>query len=223
MNTTLWTRNQINPFILFTCIVLTSVTSASAQSAIIDNEHGADLIKSFSCHREQKDIQLNWVSESEPDASWFIVERSRDRHEFISIGKVNARRGTENSSYLFTDSGLPEGVHYYYRLRQVSEYGITKYSQAISVDNTDASAQMQVLSDLNTVKVNYLLTTPAAEQVTLEVCTTDGIVLFEQNESLMAGRNQLSIALTGMRSGKYLLKVLGKKELPEHVESFVKL
>ena len=63
----------------------------------------------------------------------------------------------------------------------------------------------------------------AAEQVTLEVCTTDGIVLFEQNESLMAGRNQLSIALTGIRSGKYLLKVLGKTELPEHVESFVKL
>jgi hypothetical protein len=223
MNTTLWTRNQINPFILFACIVFTSVTCASAQSAIIDNDHGADLIKSFSCHREQKDIQLNWVSESEPDASWFIVERSLDRHEFISIGKVNARRGPDNSSYRFTDAGLPEDAHYYYRLRQVSEYGITKYSQAVSIDNTDASAQMQVLSDLNTVKVNYLLTTPAAEQVTVEVCTTDGIVLFEQNDSLMAGRNQLSIALTGMRSGKYLLKVLGKNELPAHVESFVKL
>ena len=223
MNTPLWTRNQINPIILFICIFFASVTCASAQSTIIDNDHAADLIKSFSCHREQKDIQLNWVSESEPDASWFIVERSRDRHEFIPIGKVNARRGVDNSSYQFTDPGLSEGGHYYYRLRQVSEYGITKYSQAISVDNTDPSAQMQVFSDLNTVKVNYLLTTPAAGQVTVEVCTTNGIVLFEQNDALTAGRNRLSIVLTGMRSGKYVLKVLDKNKLSEDVESFVKL
>ncbi len=134
----------------------------------------------------------------------------------------------DNASYWFTDSGLIELLKAPMLLLPADGSGMsiwdpTKYSQAISVDNTDASAQMQVLSDLNTVKVNYLLTTPAAEQVTLEVCTTNGIVLFEQNESLMAGRNQLSIALTGIRSGKYLLKVLGKTELPEHVESFVKL
>jgi hypothetical protein len=226
MNTTLWTKNQITPILLSVCIVFTAVTAASAQSAIIDNDHAADLVKSFSCHREQKDIQLSWLAESEPDASWFIVERSqdsKDSHEFVSIGRINAKRGVDDVSYQFTDPGVSEGAHYHYRIRQVNEYGITKYSQAISLDNADPSAQMQVFSDLTTVKVDYLLTTQAAKQVTVEVCNNNGIVLFEQNDLLMAGRNRLSIVLTGMKSGKYILKVLDKNKISEDTESFVKL
>jgi|HubBroStandDraft_1064217.scaffolds.fasta_scaffold06823_7 hypothetical protein len=220
MSASLRTRKRNNPIILLTCILVTAVTSTSAQTVIIDKDHSATLIQSFTCHREQEDVLLSWVFENEPDAKWFIVERSLDNHQFVPIGKIEIRHRRRPSPYRFTDPNLVDGAHYYYRLQQVNDEGLNRYSETISLENKDA--QLQVLSDLTTVRINYLLTSPG-EQVTVQVCTTDGIVLFEQKDQLAAGRNRLCIALTDLKSGKYVLKVLDKQQLPEHVASFAKL
>jgi hypothetical protein len=220
MSASLRTRKRNNPIILLTCILVTAVTSTSAQTVIIDKDHSATLIQSFTCHREQEDVLLTWVFENEPDAKWFIVERSGDNHPFLPIGKIEIRHRSRPSLYRFTDPNRTDGAHSFYRLRQVNAEGLTRYSEAISLENKDA--QLQVLSDLTTVRINYLLTSPG-EQVTVQVCTTDGIVLFEQKDKLAAGRNRLCIALTDLKSGKYVLKVLDKQQLPEHVASFVRL
>lgn len=75
-------------------------------------------------------IVLNWTTKSEINSRNFVIERSSDGMQFISIGTQNARgNSSQLSQYSFMDDNVSAGIWYYYRLRQVDMNNAEKLSE----------------------------------------------------------------------------------------------
>ncbi len=87
---------------------------------------------SFTAKPEGDRIQLAWTTTMEQDADRFIVERSRDLGEFVTVGEVVVKGLTdERQAYRLTDWNPQPGVNYY-RLKQVDQEGIFHSFKPIS-------------------------------------------------------------------------------------------
>lgn len=76
---------------------------------------------------------LSWVTASEKNNDYFILERSEDAHEFTQIGKIDGA-GNSNTflNYQYIDA-KPINQVAYYRLKQVDFDGQYSYSQVIAL------------------------------------------------------------------------------------------
>lgn len=83
-------------------------------------------------------VILNWSTASEQNADRFLIQRSSDASEFISVGSRQSAGTTDRQQYYsLTDESPRNGLNYY-RLKQVDRDGSAVYSKAIAV-RVDAS------------------------------------------------------------------------------------
>ena len=89
---------------------------------------------------EQKtngDKRISWLTASEINSDYFVVERSVDGINFLRIGeKKAAGYSTQIIEYYFIDQSETNGTRYY-RLKQVDMDGSFTYSRVISIDAHD--------------------------------------------------------------------------------------
>jgi len=78
-------------------------------------------------------VYLYWKTASEISNDYFIIERSLDAKQFITIGKVKGKGNRLSEvTYHFKDE-ISGSETYYYRLKQVDFNGIFEYSESIAV------------------------------------------------------------------------------------------
>ena len=87
-------------------------------------------IKYFSNYNE-----LEWITATETNNDYFVLERSENASDWIEIGRVSGS-GTSQSTkkYSFKDSGFKNTLNYY-KLSQVDYNGDSKKSKIIAIDN----------------------------------------------------------------------------------------
>jgi hypothetical protein len=79
--------------------------------------------------------QLKWVTATETNNDYFILERSEDGLNWTKIGKVDGSGSSyQNKTYSFNDNGFKNTLNYY-RLTQVDYNGESKKSKMIAIDN----------------------------------------------------------------------------------------
>src|SRR5688572_26237834 len=72
--------------------------------------------------------ELDWTTSKDADTDHFIIERSSDASDFITIGEVSVgETGVDKEIYQFMDKAALEGNNYY-RLQQVNSRGEIEYS-----------------------------------------------------------------------------------------------
>ncbi|GAB2529403.1 T9SS type A sorting domain-containing protein [Spirosoma aerophilum] len=87
---------------------------------------------SFTAKAEGDRVQLAWKTANEYNADHFLVERSHDLSEFVSIGTVAAHGATNEPQYYgLTDLNPKSGVNYY-RLKQIDINGTAHAYKPIS-------------------------------------------------------------------------------------------
>ena len=82
---------------------------------------------SFTAKPEGDRVQLAWATTSERDADRFVVERSTDLREYVSVGEVAAKGTTDTRQYYGLTDTNPLPGNNYYRLRQIDRDG-TNYT-----------------------------------------------------------------------------------------------
>lgn len=88
----------------------------------------------FSGRQREDQIELNWVTASEKNFDYFLVERSADGKNYNSIATLKGKgSSTVGANYLITDEKPFAGVSYY-RLKSVDVDGAFEYSKTISVE-----------------------------------------------------------------------------------------
>jgi len=81
----------------------------------------------------QKQVVLNWTTTSETENASFIIERSQDGKEWVSIGqKEGAGTSTTPISYNYIDDNPLLGLSYY-RLQYIDIDGFIEYSKRIKI------------------------------------------------------------------------------------------
>lgn len=87
---------------------------------------------SFTAKSEGNRVQLAWATTAERDADRFVVERSADLREYVSVGEVAAKGTTDTRQYYgLTDTNPLPGANYY-RLRQMDRDGTVHTFKPVS-------------------------------------------------------------------------------------------
>ncbi|CAH1001455.1 hypothetical protein LEM8419_02358 [Neolewinella maritima] len=168
----------------------------------------------FTATADDAGVLLRWTTSSETENAGFTVEASPDGTRFAAIGEV-AGQGTttETQHYSLTDP-TPRAGTTYYRLRQTDFDGTFSLSDVVSVDFVvthsilgnpypNPSAATQVTLDY---------TTEQSRTLTGRLYGITGQVLRQWRQDVGAGRSQLTVDLTDLSAGVYLLQLHDGRE-----------
>lgn len=101
-------------------------------------------LTSFEAIRGQLDVQLNWMTSSEMNNDYFMIQRSTNAMEWNEIGMLRGKGTTiHKNSYEFVDD-FPALGNNYYRLMQVDFDGKERFSNVVWIEFLEASNQLSI-------------------------------------------------------------------------------
>ena len=204
-------------------ILLFSVAGRlDAQSVTANAAVTPTLMMGFTGKVLSNSAQLSWTMENQTNSKWFVIERSGDTGGYDSISVVAGINNGNTNDYLFIDNNMLKGNNYY-RLREVDMDGVIRYSKIVTLNNVEVAGKMAIYPNPVIAVLNYSITSPAAQQVIVQVYNLSGIVLQTSQQQLSAGSNQQSLAINGLKSGNYILKVSNRTGSSQYVQPFVKI
>lgn len=158
--------------------------------------------------------KLTWVTESERDNDYFMVERSYDGNDWETIGTVNgAGNSNERMHYAHYDHSFDESKFAYYRLSQLDNDGKKEVFKMISVKNgciEETLAYSYPNPVINELSINALV---AAE---VSISDAAGVVLHRAS----LGKGTHVINVSDYTAGAYFITInSGEGEM---VQKFIK-
>lgn len=169
---------------------------------------------SFTVIVQGKTNVINWVTETEINLSYFLVERSYDGINFTSIGRVNAMRAPGLGTYESRDADHLSGYNYY-RLRMVDIGNIPKYSFIVRVFTGDFSGHDLLVSPNPVSGSSFIVGSnfSQSEKITIRLIDMNGRVIKTQSEQTRIGFNSFKIDQAGhIGSGVYMIELLEENE-----------
>jgi hypothetical protein len=138
-----------------------------------------------------------WVVNGDDNITNYVVEKSLNSKDFISIGNVKPM-GSNN--YEFNDSKVLDNTTYY-RVKFVDANGSFKYSNIVAV-TPKKSIKLEVFPNpaTETVVISYPKTTVVGN---VRLTTLEGKTLMNQNVSI--GATQSSLNVSNLVSGSYII------------------
>lgn len=173
------------------------------------------------------DNVLKWVTVSETNNDYFLLERSTNGETFEPIGEVDGAGTTnERLEYEFIDHSAPTGLNYY-RLKQVDFDGASSYSRTILLKNGRREADAMVsLVYPNPTRRDVYVDLMTYERSNYEVVMTDhyGNVVYNKKFTLEPGFDTYRVSnIDHLAQGVYLLKVTNTNTGKVHVEKITKM
>ncbi len=95
-------------------------------------------LSSFTATTYNNTVVLQWVTESEVNNEAFILERSTDNYQFLTIAEIPGQGNTtERHAYEYTDKQVTPGTTYYYRLSDRDYAGNLTILKTIQITTPD--------------------------------------------------------------------------------------
>jgi hypothetical protein len=160
--------------------------------------------------------KLHWVTESETNNDYFIVERSGNGGHFTAIADIDGAGNTSTeTNYTYYDPVEVSGT-YYYRLKQVDFDGSYTYSNVISIENGMADSHFFGSIFPNPAKTSFTLTTAARNQsAPIEVVFYNSQLKQIKAQTLAGSVNasNYSIDVSDLKSGVYTVHLSSGDEI----------
>ncbi|HYE54339.1 MAG TPA: T9SS type A sorting domain-containing protein [Chitinophagaceae bacterium] len=164
----------------------------------------------------EKDAFITWATAAEQNAAKFIVEASRDGSSYTAVGEVAAKNSANGSSYSFRHANAGNGT-VYYRIRQVDADGKFSYSKIVWLLFRDGIRQPVLFPNPATSVVHVYMPQGTTADVA-EVYDAGG--RFIKRISPVTGSSTVSVPVTDLPSGRYVLTLIKGKERTSY--NFVK-
>ena len=156
-------------------------------------------------------VNLHWKTATEVNNFGFNIERSLNQSDWTRIAFVQGN-GNSNSikNYALCDYSVKTEGKYYYRLKQLDDNGLYKYSGIVEVNFISPFAFMLSQNYPNpfnpSTVISYSL--PFASNVKLIVYNTLGkIVKVLENEFKIAGNYSINFNAAELPNGIYFYKI----------------
>jgi len=182
-----------------------TVTIASTSSA---NALPVEL-KNFKVMPRSGSIDLKWETESEINASHFLVEHTSDGVNYKTIDYIQSKGGATIAARYTTRDLSPSFGWNYYRLKMVDLDGSYEYSPVEAVKLVQNTSIMVYPNPVK--EVLFIQDTEAVEgAVRVEIFDRNSSRLHESNINLDGGPVQLAIDdIQSFPSGYYIVKITG--------------
>lgn len=168
----------------------------------------------FDANRKNDEVTVDWITASEINNDYFIVERSSNGIGFHELDRIQgAGNSTQLITYNLIDQHPLDGMSYY-RLRQVDYDGHIEYSKIARVDFQSGSFGFLYPNPAN----ELLQVTSSFSLKHVYVYDVTGRVVLDQQQS---GNFKARIDISTIAPGFYTMKAIGSFG-EEKVLSFVK-
>jgi hypothetical protein len=160
---------------------------------------------------QHKQINVEWITATESNSDYFIVERSTDAKNFKPIGKV-AAAGTSKTvrTYALADKHPYPGINYY-RLQQVDKEGSAQISHVVSAEMVSSSLSGKFEIYPNPSDGKYLtIQLPYQGEMIVSIYNAVGAEI-EMQKIVADGRIATLQPRTSLASGIYIIKIVTAK------------
>jgi hypothetical protein len=163
---------------------------------------------SFTGTNDRGKNNIEWITASETNNDFFILQRSRDGIMYEDlITKDAAGNSSANIVYRATDTD-PFSDKTYYRLKQIDFDGRSTYSSVISIVSSLAEIVMQNLHPNPASEEFYFdFYTPVEGMIKIELIDLTGRVVLNKTENLSQGMTIINTQISSVAKGIYSLKV----------------
>ncbi|MDF2448719.1 MAG: hypothetical protein K0R26_1223 [Bacteroidota bacterium] len=167
---------------------------------------------------DNEEVQLTWATESEHNNDYFEVEKSADATNWMLVGKIVSEGNSVNqTTYSIIDKNPLKSLSYY-RLKQVDLDNTFIYSHIVSVDLTKGIEQiMNVRPNPSKGLIYYDYISTSNGLIEIEAVDFTGETVWKNHTIVEKGNNNLSVDITHLTSGVYLLKI----KIPESGKTLV--
>ncbi|HRQ28439.1 MAG TPA: SdrD B-like domain-containing protein [Saprospiraceae bacterium] len=160
---------------------------------------------------------LEWATEREEHSGSFVIERKYENEaKFEQIAEVAAvGNSVSKQTYNLNDYNIPEDGVYYYRLNQLDQDGISRFSKVIAIvvdraKTTDLSLYPNPTRDRFEIDMSMA----QAAFVQIDMFDAQGKLVRKNimNSELQKGRYTHVVELNGMSEGVYTVRIkIGEK------------
>lgn len=206
-NSTLYVRNTASP----NCYNYTTFINPCSAPLPVTMLHFSALLK------KNKTVDLNWETSSEINVSHFEVEKGRGNAQFNKVGEVKAAGNSAvQQTYTLNDAHPYNGVNYY-RLKTIDLDGQFTYSNVISVlVSNDNSAVVAIYPNPAKELLHVDLNAADVDNSSLLITDMLGKTLLNMPLNLQKGLNSLTVPLSNLAKGNYLMKIKLNNEITVH-------
>lgn len=168
---------------------------------------------SFSANYKNQVSYLNWETENEVNAAYFIIERSIANSVYEAIGTVMTK-GTsgEKVNYSFDDDQAATlGVsRLYYRLRITDKDGSYSYSNIVAVNiPISLITRITVFPNPTDKQSIAVIGSPKDQRIKWQLIDLTGRVVMSNDIAIKKGDTRITLDMNKLKSGTYYLKVTG--------------
>ncbi len=152
-------------------------------------------------------VQLQWLTATEINNSFFTVSRSTDGVNYTTLATINgAGNSTDQHSYTYTDNTAPGGV-YYYKLQQTDYDGTVATDGVVAVTVNMPFKGLEVFP--NPVKDRCIVSFSDAVQENFQLTVYDcmGREVIARNVETNIGDNTLELYPSTLTPGMYFISL----------------
>ena len=166
------------------------------------------LLRFNAAKNADKQVVLNWTTAYEINTANFMIERSTDTHNFITIGSVNAsEQSVKEKTYSFTDTLSIHDSRFtniYYRLKMIDKNGAYTYSNILAVKR-NAENNLSILNNPVGKSIN-ISHDKAGYSAEISISNTEGKTIFKHRSPQYSQQEVMEIAL--LTPGVYILSFM---------------
>lgn len=161
---------------------------------------------SFEGYVQKEGNLLKWQTNAEENLSHFEIQVSTDLISFKTIGE-EVSKGDENTiqTYEFIDYSAQTGISYY-RLKMVFFDQIIEYSNLISL-NREKALDLNIFPNPAQSNLEFEFSSSLNESVSIHVLDATGRYIQVQDAELLIGYNRLSMDVSNLPNGMYILEL----------------
>ena len=185
-------------------------------------------LHTFEVKLEDNNVRIEWVTASEIDNDYFVVERSRDAHHFEEIELIEGAGNSDAIRYYAVTDRFPfEGISYY-RLKQVDFDGTTTYFDIKIVDNNDGYTDTHGLTVFPNPIMEHSTFSIGLEgfdggTVKVEILNMSGFVIYSDQINISQERELIELETNIIHNtGMYVVSVFNDNKWYHHKFMYVK-
>ena len=164
----------------------------------------------FGAQVQNKQVLLNWQTQSVSNSGTIQVEKSRDGIQWQPANGIGQVPITTQTKYKVTDKEPFAGISYY-RLKELTNNGELYYSRIVRISLTD-EAEIIVRTYPNPFReqFNVEINWPLKETITIRLFNETGQLIKSQTQSVQKGFQVIPITqLNTTGKGLYILQIEG--------------
>lgn len=151
-------------------------------------------------------VRISWKTQQEQNTSLFIIRRSADARTWTEVATLPAAgNSSAGVSYSWTDPQPLSGASYY----QVQQQDIDgrKTASPVLLNECGARQSLKVFPNPVLSSCWVSMQSPSGGKVMMRLYDMKGRLLQQRQETLLAGNNQLELAMSRFANGVYSLVV----------------